>query len=148
MDPYGGYLGGGAAFASACVVYPELVAGQSVCGSVDGQGQGRWRHEGSEKEGADSMSKELETASSRQGPAAALTDGSVPGLALVEQSLSYALEPEERAAIGGTLRGIAAGWARYRTWVPTGTEPAFVFHPTPRWPPSDGSPLAEDAVHD
>jgi len=24
MDPYGGYLGGGAAFASACVVYPEL----------------------------------------------------------------------------------------------------------------------------
>ncbi len=94
------------------------------------------------------MTEGPETAASRQGPAAAPDSESESGLALVEQRLGHALGQEQRASIAGTLRGIADAWASHRSSVPEGTEPAFVFHPTPLLSHGDRPALVEEASHD
>jgi len=94
------------------------------------------------------MTEGPETAASRQGPAEAPDFGSEPGLVVVEQRLGHALGQEQRASIAGTLREIADAWARHRSPVPDGTEPAFVFHPIPLLSHGDRPALVEEASHD
>lgn len=43
----------------------------------------------------------------------------------------HALGQEQRTLIADAIRGIVEAWSTHRLSVPSGTEPDFVFHPTP-----------------
>lgn len=72
-----------------------------------------------------------ETVEARQGRGTVPNPGSEVGIALIEQRLGHALGPQQRAAVAEVLSWIADAWERQRASVLTGTEPDFVFRPTP-----------------
>ena len=95
-------------------------------------------------EGAEIMAEDPETAAVRQDPAGVPDPGREPGIALVEQRLGHALGQQQRVAVAGVLGWLADAWASHRTAVPDGTEPDFVFRPTPLLTPGDRPVLAEE----
>lgn len=77
------------------------------------------------------MTEASKTEPSRQDLAVASESGSEPGLALIEQRLGHALGQEQRVPIALSLKWLADAWRSHLSSVPDGTEPDFVFHPTP-----------------
>jgi hypothetical protein len=82
------------------------------------------------------------TGSGGNGLAAASDPESEAALALIEQSLGHALGPEQRALVADALSWLTDAWRSHRASVPDGTEPDFVFHPTPL--SSDSKPTHAD----
>jgi hypothetical protein len=86
------------------------------------------------RDGAAIMTERAESAGARQGGAAAPNPGGEASIALIEQRLGHTLGPQQRAAVAEVLGWIADAWERQQCSVPTGTEPDFVFQPTPLAP--------------